>query len=636
MAIRYSSSGDTSFTIVASSSGSKTATLANTYPAGTYLIESKSGDTDLEIYLGSVDGLSVGYSASGAKSIIATGSFIYVTTVGANLNDAILFTLKQSASLQTKTDAYWAPPTITEITPSSLYDQNATTTITGSNFPSNVIVQFRKSDDSTLVNAKTVVRSSATSIIATRPDSFSPSDAPYDVIVTNPTTGLYATSLNSITAGNSPTWTTSATLPAFQKTVAYSQSVVATDADTSPSITYSQISATLPTGITFSNGTFSGTPTTNGDSYSAVIRATDLGGNYVDRTFTLTQDKPDAPTIGTATVVSSSSATISFTAPSYTGTSSIISYTATAYISGVSSGISSTLNQSGSGTITVSGLSASTSYTFKVIATNSSGNSILSSDSNSITTPANTLSMDIMIIGAGGAGSQAYSGRGGSGGGAGGFRVISTSYTRGVPLTVTIGAGGSSAVDPTASTGSSIAATGYSTISASAGGHGSHWNTDGVAGGSGSGTGNSSYQPGAGNIGGYTPPEGYAGGGGVESGGGGGAGGAGSSRNGGPGNGSYSSWASATSSGSGGYYASGGGGGGGGTASAGGGTSDGGGNATANTGGGGGRGGNGGSGLVIFRYVDSQANAASVTNGTLYTTGGYKYYKFNANGNITF
>jgi hypothetical protein len=401
-----------SFTVVTSAGGSKTATLSTVFGAGVYTIQSIAGDTDLEIYLGAEDGTSVGSSAAGAKAIVASGDFKYVTTVNANTSDAIIFTLYQLASdattLATKTDAFWAPPVITDITPSSLYNQNATTVITGSNFASNVGVQFRKSDDATLVSAKSVTRTSATSITATRPDSFLTTDSPYDVVVTNATTGLSATSLNAVTAGSAPSWVTSATLPAFQKTVAYSQAVSATDADASPTVTYSVNSSTLPAGITFSAGTFSGTPTANSGSYSASIRATDLGGNFVDRTFTLAQAKPDAPTIGTATQTGATTATVPFTAPSYTGTSVITTYTATSS----PGSLTTTLSQAGSGTINFTGLTESTAYTFTVTATNSSGVSLASSASNQITTLSNNQSYSFTFSGVtGGGGNGTGSGK---------------------------------------------------------------------------------------------------------------------------------------------------------------------------------------------------------------------------------
>lgn len=94
---------------------------------------------------------------------------------------------------------------------------------------------------------------------------------------------------------------------------------------------------------------------------------------------------PNAPTIGTATATGPTTATVTYTAPAYDGGATIISYTA------VSSpgGITGTLSQAGSGTITVSGLTAATSYTFTVYATNSVGNSASSAASNSITTTSN-------------------------------------------------------------------------------------------------------------------------------------------------------------------------------------------------------------------------------------------------------
>jgi hypothetical protein len=239
MTLSFSSlSGGTSFTVVTSTGGSKTATLDKSYPAGTYLIESKANDTNLEIYLGASDGTQVGTATAGAKTITASASFLYVTTVNADANDAVIFTLKSAATLATKTDAVWAPPTITDITPSGLPNANDTTTITGTNFATNVDVKFRKSDDSTLVNPKSTVRGSATSIIATRPDSFSPTDSPYDVIVTNPSTNLTATSLNAITAGAVPVWVTSTTLNAATVDTIFSQTISATDADGGSSITY--------------------------------------------------------------------------------------------------------------------------------------------------------------------------------------------------------------------------------------------------------------------------------------------------------------------------------------------------------------------------------------------------------------
>ena len=89
-----------------------------------------------------------------------------------------------------------------------------------------------------------------------------------------------------------------------------------------------------------------------------------LGGN-VSKIATGTWAVPSAPTIGAAAVTGATTATVSFTAP-FDGGTAITYYTATS----TPIGGTGTLNQAGSGTITVSGLSAGTAYTFNVTATN--------------------------------------------------------------------------------------------------------------------------------------------------------------------------------------------------------------------------------------------------------------------------
>lgn len=104
--------------------------------------------------------------------------------------------------------------------------------------------------------------------------------------------------------------------------------------------------------------------------------------NVVGGSFAPATTVPNAPTIGTATPIDNTTATVSYTAPASDGGSVITLYTATSS----PSGITGTLSQAGSGTITVSGLTANTAYTFTVTATNAVGTSAASAASNSITT----------------------------------------------------------------------------------------------------------------------------------------------------------------------------------------------------------------------------------------------------------
>lgn len=280
------------------------------------------------------------------------------------------------------------------------------------------------------------------------------------------------------------------------------------------------------------------------------------------------------------------------------------------------------------------------------------------------------INVDYFVVGGGGGGVGGANAT--SPGGAGGVRSGTISIETGTIYTITVGLGGVGTTAANASTGS--ASTFYS-ISASGGGGGTV-SANASSGGSGAGAPGStvSYTGGSGNVGGYTPVEGYAGGNNnitspYPSGGGGGAGGVGKagtgSQSGNGGTGTFTTLISTTtgiSLGIGQYitatnalYFAGGGGGGATTtgALAGTGGSGGGGNGAATTlsgttgtnytGGGGGAGsntagtygGNGGSGVVILRYVTSSSvvgtNAAySVSSGT-YTT-----YIFTTSGTINF
>lgn len=89
---------------------------------------------------------------------------------------------------------------------------------------------------------------------------------------------------------------------------------------------------------------------------------------------------PGAPTSVSATLLTSTTATVSFVAPVDDGGETITTYTLTS----TPAGISQTLSQSGSGTFNVTGLVVGTTYRFTVRATNSIGNSAESTLSNEI------------------------------------------------------------------------------------------------------------------------------------------------------------------------------------------------------------------------------------------------------------
>ena len=144
---------------------------------------------------------------------------------------------------------------------------------------------------------------------------------------------------------------------------------------------------------------------------------------------------PAAPTIGTATATSYSSASVTFTAPSCNGGLSIDYYQATSSPGCISATGSSS-------PISITGLSGGTSYTFKVRAHNSLGYGSYSSSSSSITTPVQASSssytspgcytftapsgvttVSAVAIGGGGGGA-------GSGGGGGGL-----GYTNNISVT---------------------------------------------------------------------------------------------------------------------------------------------------------------------------------------------------------
>ncbi len=304
MALKRSTLSSSSSSAVASdfiintgNSGNTTTTLSQNFPAGSYVITSALGDTAYDVYFIASDGSSAGSaSAAGATSTItASVAFNKVLIYGTQNSDTFTFTFKYVFSPSNDDSSIVAAgPRVTSLSTSTLAKINDTTTVTGKNFASNVAVTFTGSDNLAR-NAKSVVRNSATSLTVTRPDDMPNSYQPYTMTVSNPgissptSTNLHK--IGSIGAGSVPVWTTSAgdLSTIFVKDSAYSHTVAATDADAGSAITYSVVSGALPTGISLnaSTGAITGTSSSSFGVYNFTVRATDAGGNYVDRAFSI-------------------------------------------------------------------------------------------------------------------------------------------------------------------------------------------------------------------------------------------------------------------------------------------------------------------------------------------------------------
>ena len=166
---------------------------------------------------------------------------------------------------------------------------------------------------------------------------------------------------------------------------------------------------------------------------------------------------PNTPIIGTATATSFNTATVSFTAP--TNTYGITGYRATS----LPGGFTGTISGSSSGTITVTGLSASTSYTFTVTAITDAATGNATSASSNITTmpaeqtyttpgtyswvaPTGITSVSVVAVGGGGGAGGGVNGAyqvqyGGGGGGGLGYKNNIT-VVPGNSYTVVVGSGG--------------------------------------------------------------------------------------------------------------------------------------------------------------------------------------------------
>lgn len=561
-----STSGASAFS-VSITSVYQTVLFTQQQPAGAYTFTSQTSNNTMDLYFYNATGTLV--ASTNGKAIQPSIGFNKLVIIGGTVGDVLTFTAQTTYGGTAETAEITAGPVILSVTPTSLPNVNSTTTVTGINFASNIVATFTGTDNLQR-NAKSVVYGSTTSIIVTRPDTMPVTYSPYTLSVSNPgvtpPTGSTKNQI-SVTAGVNPVWQTSSVLY-FPTNYSYSNTLSATDADGGSSVTYSVVSGSFPTGLSFNTSTGAITGTSSSSSQSTVtIRATDSGGNTADRTFTINP-------ISSLGGIAASDSTYYYNIFTSNGTfTPPISLTADILVvaGGGGGGTDGALGGGGgAGGVVYSAsqsLASGVSYTCTVGSGGVGGvwNGALSTQGSNSSVTGGSLSLTAAVGGGRGGGTSTSgtggsSGAGGSGGSGGGGMGYWTPNGGGSPTSGQGYGGGSGATNPNFGTG---------------GGGGA-----GVAGTNGSG-------------------------------GNGGAGGVGTS--------TYSSWGAATGYGQnvlGTYYFAGGGGGAGTGSSAAGGYGGGGAglygsvpaNAVSNTGGGGGGAGGtsaaaGGSGIIIVRYA---------------------------------
>jgi hypothetical protein len=534
-------------------SGTYTAVnLSKEYAPGGYSILSSAADATIDIYAFAVDGSAAGYT--GTKSFTPTKGFNKIVILGGTTGDLLSFTFKETFITENETAEVTAGPVITSITPSAAPNANDTIAVTGRNFATNVAVTFTSANTAYAgTAAKNIVRSSATSLIVTRPDNLTVGFSPYTLTVSNPgvpdPVGTNSNILpNSLTAGSSPVWVTGAVL-SYTVSASTSLTLSATDADPSSVITYSVATGTLPSGLSLdgSTGVISGTPTTS--NVTVTFRATDSGGNFTDKAILMNANPVWTTAAGALTKTISGvaytatvAATDDNTAVSYSVVSGALpTGLSLASTSGV---ISGTTTAAGTASFTIRASDTNggtTDRAFTITAATATVVSYTSVGTTTFTLPstANPL-VQYLVVAGGGSGGD---GNGGGGGGGAGAMIEGTytSLTPGSGYTVTVGAGA-------ASNGSNNNATGllggnsvFNTATALGGGAGQGFNGGATANGGCGGGGTGQRQTGGSASAGTVPAgaTGYAFGGGNFfssndiGGGGGGAGGAGGTATGG-------------------------------------------------------------------------------------------------------
>lgn len=277
--------------------------LPREFEAGGYALVTSTNDSSFDVYLLNAAGSSVGYT--NGSSIVASEAFDTVVVYGLSTAATVQFAYRGPSTNATSTGLEpGAAAFLTSVFPADLPNIDDTTTVAGGNFASNVAITFESG--TVVLPAKNVVVGSSTALVVTRPDNLIQDNSPYNLRAVNPgitqPSGSNANVLSgTITAGQDPTFITSALITGANPNVAFSTSILVSDSDGTV-VNWQITSGTIPPGLSLATatGAISGTPTTAGDYYFTV-RITDDGQNTNSREFNL----PVGPLLsgGSGTVV---------------------------------------------------------------------------------------------------------------------------------------------------------------------------------------------------------------------------------------------------------------------------------------------------------------------------------------------
>jgi uncharacterized protein YhjY with autotransporter beta-barrel domain len=329
-----------------------------------------------------------GYTVTSNGGQIATGTTSPITVVGLTNGTAYTFTVVATNGVGTGSastaSASVTPATVpgapTGVT-ATKDNVQATVTFTAPNNGGAVITGYTVTS-----NPAGGVDSNAGSTALTHLVTGLVNGTPYTFNVTATTsagTGGASVASNSVTPSTVPSGSTSVT--ATPGNAQASVTFTAPNNGGAPVTGYTVTS--IPAGGVDSNAGTTGlthavTGLVNGTVYTFTVTATNLNGAGAASTASNSVTPatiPNAPSNVTA-VAGNSQATVTFTAPS-NGGSPILTYTATAAPGGQQGSCSGPV----ACTITVTGLSNGTAYTFTVVAINSTGSSVASASSNTVT-----------------------------------------------------------------------------------------------------------------------------------------------------------------------------------------------------------------------------------------------------------